>query len=552
MNANKRGKISRFSFVLIAILLQGLFSNAYGNLGMKPQIKELKVSRGGLSEFNFTITNHGNEPYMLLMLTEDMDMDADGQSFKADPEYKRGCASWISFSEESFTLDPGQSKEIVTRVRVPKDATGSYFSIVRCMLADEKTIELGKSQKSVSALGLSIGVGAYVFVTVSSSLNNISIQPDSISIYPGERGAKGPLARNSQDQSFWKIQVSVRNNGNIYTQAFGEVSIYTKGGRIVEKTSLTAGRGYIFPERTRIFTATGSKALDDGAYLAKVNFASKDGKTGRGLFPFSIVNGVAHLGTESEEILSLAKASSPGFSVSERYINIDVMPNAHRTKGISIFNNKKDTLVVYPKVIEWITDKKGVITFYDIGDTNCERSCAKWLTITPDSVVIPPNVKKDIRITLNAPPQMDGEYYAGIRFNTKDIKEDLPIEFLLPSSLLLATSDKRTIRNIGAIIEINKKKLDRNGCIFEVKFENKGNTHCFADGEIEIYGPDDAKIGEPIKFGSRDEFIFPGVIRTYEVALQETLSKGFYRAYVKISYAEKTKSLVENFSFQID
>ncbi len=552
MNAYPNRKFHLISFILFIILLQGALSTAHSTLGMKPQIKELNISRGGSNEFNFTITNHGNEPYLLLMLVENMDMDADGQAFAADPEYKRGCASWITFNEESFSLEPGQSKDVKTRVRVPKDAAGSYFSIVRCMLADEKTVELGKSQKSISALGLSIGVGAYVFVTIPSSSNKISLKPDSISIYPGISSAKGPLAKNAENASPWKIQVSLRNEGNVYTQAYGEISIYTKGGRIVEKSSLTAGRGYIFPERTRIFMATGTKSLEDGAYLARVNFASKDGKTGRGIFPFSIVNGKEHLGTESEEILSLARASSPGFFLSERYIDLDVMPNAHRTKGVSIFNNKKDTLVVYPKVIEWLTDKKGVITFYDIGEADCERSCAKWLTLTPDSLIIPPNTKKDIRITLNAPPQMDGEYYAGIRFETADLRKDLPVEFLLPSTMLLTSSDKRTKKEIGSIIEINKKKLERSGCLFEVKFENKGNTHCFADGEIEIYGPNDAKIGEPIKFGSRDDFIFPGVIRTYEVALQETLEKGFYRAYVKISYAEKTKSLVENFSFQIN
>lgn len=551
MIAKKKGKIHRIAFILLIILLQGFFSNAYSSLGMKPQIKELKISRGGLSDFHFTITNHGTESISIIMLAEDMDTDADGQTFKADPDYKRGCASWITFGEESFALEPGQSKDVMTRVRVPKEASGSYFAIVRCMLADEKTLEFGKNQKSISALGLSIGVGAYVFITIPSSLNSISIRPDSISISPGSSSAKGPLAGNTQDHSPWKIQVSVRNDGNIYTQALGEISIYTKGGRMVEKTSLTAGRGYIFPERTRIFTATGSKSLADGAYLARVNFASKDGKTGRGVFPFTVANGAAYIGTESEEILSLAKASSPGFTLSERYIDIDVMPNAHRTKGVSIFNLKKDTLVVFPRIIEWLTDKKGTITFFDIGDTNIERSCAKWLTLSPDSVIIPPNVKKDIKITLNAPPQMDGEYFAGLRFETKDLRKDLPIEFLLPSTLLLSSSDKKTTKSLGAIIEINKKKLERSGCLFEIKFENNGNTHCFADGELEVYGPDNAKIGDPIPFGSRDEFIFPGVVRTYDVALQETLEKGFYRAYVKITYAEKTKSLVENFSFQI-
>ena len=534
---------------IFGFLFLVMSTSVYGSLGMKPQIKELKASRGGWSEFNFTVTNHGNEAMSLVMLAEDMDVTPEGQAFKANPDFKRGCANWITFALDTFALEGGQSQEIHIRIKVPKDATGSYFAIVRCMESEAKNIDLPKTETSSGALGMNVGVGALVFITAQGSQNTATLKPDTVYLNPGKTGAMGPVVGG--ENNGWELDVSLFNAGNIYTQAWGEVSIYTQAGRLVEKADLTAGHGYIFPERPRLFTAQGSRPLADGGYLVRTNFYSKEGKSGRGTYPFTIVNGVAHLGIESEDLYALVKASSPGFSLSERFLDFDVMPGSNRTKGLSIYNDRKDTLVMIPQRFNWVTDSKGTITLISARDTTYEHSCATWIELNPDTIEILPGMRKDVRVSISAPQELDGEYYAGIRFDTKDLKENLPTEFQMPSALLVAASAKRTLKYSAIIKSVEKKKTDQDGCVFEVKFENNGNVHCYANGDIEIYGAKNEKIGEPAKFGSKDEFVFPGVIRTYTVPFQETFDAGPYTAYVRIGYQEKTKSLLETVSFQI-
>lgn len=542
--------VKMLSLGLAAMFFFWVSDPAYGTLGMKPQIKEVKLSRGGWTEFQFTVTNHGNEASSLVMTANNMDVTPDGQPFNATPDFTRGCAEWITFNPAEFTLEAGQSQKVLTRMKSSKEATGSFFAIVRCLLAEEKSIPLETGDRSSTTLGISVGVGSLVFVSVSSSQNVATLKPDSVKLDPGMSTGTGPVSRESAKG--WALDVSILNEGNVYTQAWGEASIYTQSGRLIEKADLVAGRGYVFPDRSRIFTAKGGRALTDGAYLVRVNVFSREGKSGRGSFPITIANGAAYMGTDSEELYALLKASSPGFSLSQRFLDFDVMPNSRRTKGVTVYNNRPDTLLLRPRIFNWLVDAEGKIALGNIADTVSSRSCAAWVRIAPDSIIVPPGRTANAKITMTAPLQVEGENYAAIRFDTEGLRQDLPTEFQMPSVLLVSASNRQTAKPSAVIRSVVQKKIDGDGISFQVKLENNGNMHCFADGEIEIYNANDEKIGEPVKFGSREEFIFPGVTRTYSVPVQKILEPAFYRAYVKITYHEKTRSLLQTVPFQVD
>jgi len=543
---------------LICLLIYTLFSflmvsDAIGNLSITPQIKEVEINRGGWTDFSIRITNNSQTSIPLVLFAMDMDISETGSAFVVADGYDRGCSEWIKFSTDEFFLEPRESQTVNVRVRAPKDAEGSYYASLICREAEPKDFIYSDKDKSSMGLSFTVQTVSLFLLTINSSRNMAIIKPDTVMLTSGQENYFGPVAETVRgNKGGWKVEVKVLNTGNIYTKASGQVSIYTESGDLVGRALLMAGKGYVFPNRLRTFTSEGQRSLSDGTYLVSVNLRSREGRSGRGTVAFTIFNGEVFAGTSSEELHSLLDASKSNFTLSERFIEIEITPSSHRTRGVIITNKSQERLVLIPHVLNWVVDETGNPSIVKAEESSYSRSCASWVEIQPDTLYVPPGRKKSTRIKIKSPETLNGEYYSAVRFDKIGSKENIPLEFQMPRTLLVAVSAKGTLKPSAELVSFIHKRSHRRGAIFEIKLENTGNVHCYLKGSIEILNSQGEKVGESIDFGSASEFIFPGTTLSRLVTWEGYLDPGKYTAGLMLTYNEKAKGFRRAVHFSVE
>lgn len=553
----------RFSFSgMVIILTLMLFlvpfvPAAYADLGITPQLKMLDINRGGWTDFQLQITNHAEQGVEIEMTAQDMDVDESYTPYhNEEGTYDRGCADWINLTPEEFSLGPLETKSVLVKIRAPKESNGSYFSILSARLKELQTIELpgaDKGESPPSMLKFKVSVGSVLFLTVRGSNNKAVLQPDTVILEPGGGGSDlDQLVLGDVSADRWVVKVPVHNTGNIYTLASGGISIWDENNQLISRAALEAGKGFVIPEKERTFIATGEKPLSNGSYLIRVNLHSKDSRSMTASFTFTVMNGVAYTGTQSEEIGALLASSSPGFNLGTRILSFEASPGATTTKGIVISSYSKDSLRITNRVIDWRVDEvKGRVKLVKDDPSNLDRSSVSWVSISPDTIVIPPGRKKSVKVKFQPPDDIEGEYYSAILFQPVGFKEDLPVEFEVNRTVFTAVYSRKSSKSSATIASFAEVKADKDGCSFEVALENTGNVHCYANGQIEIMDDENAPVCDPIKFGGEGEFIFPGTKRVYTIPYNELLRPGRYLAAVSVSYTDDVPSLNKSKIFHV-
>jgi hypothetical protein len=535
---------------VFAVFFLTMVPPVHGQVGMAPQLKEVKIFRGGRQVFHLLVKNHGSETISLHMLADDMDLSEAGAPTVAGEGYERGCANWVTFTPKEFTVDPKSSQDVRVMVKAPKEAIGSYSAILRCQAIMQKMLQVPAVEKGSTGLEFTVGVGSLLLATVTSSQNTVILNPDTVTLDPGRVIIDNPLAKTEESgKKAWLVEVPVANDGNVYTIVQGDASIWTPSGRLVGRAPLFAGRGFVFPNGRRIFKATGEIPLSDGAYLVRANIRSREGRSRSGSFPFTVVNGVAHAGSDSEELDQILRASLPGFSLQNQYVDFDVQPGSRRTKGVMLTSDAQDTLKLTARLLDWNVDETGNIELLSQGKSPHERSCTPWISVDPNPLLIPPGQKKVAKLVLEGPKQIDGEYYAAVLFDPEGTKSGLPSEFQIPRALFVAASDKRSVKPSAEIsFAVNPA---RKGCSYEIVLNNTGNVHCFATGRVNLLDDKGDRVTDPIEFGSGEEFVLPGGMRMLTVPWQAELQPGRYRAEVTVDFYKDTPGLREGVSFEV-
>jgi len=526
---------------------------AFGSIGLVPKVKEITLTRGGWCEYDAKVFNQSNEVLSFVMIAEALYDDQNVDSSNREEVVNRSCAEWISFNPKTFTLPPSGSCLVKISVKAPKDISGSYYSVVKCMLDHPKEINLDTGKNSGTMLNLNIGIGSLLFITARSSNNTVIINPDTVKIFPGNDADAFQLSLNSSksDGSKWRIEVPVKNNGNIYTQVLGEVSIYSENAKLFDKKPLSSGGMFLLPGRVQYLTASGDKCIPDGHYFIKLNISSKDGKRGSATYPFSVLDGNIFHGPASKELMALIQSTKPSFKIKNGLNKVDIIAGCNRTIAISLNNESKDTLLLRPRIMDISCDRDGHISTVGNNIDSCLSSCASWIDVEADSVNLFPNRTSTVKIKLNAPDTLNGEYFALLTFDDYNgTTEILPFEFQLPRSALIIAADKRTIKRSASIESMTITNISEKHKI-DITIKNLGNAVCYVSGKIEIMNKSGITIGEPIEFGSINEILFPGVSRTFSVLIDELFTRGDYQAGVSVSYDNDSERLRSSLKFEI-
>ncbi len=524
---------------------------------LMPPVQEVTVQRGYTSEFTITVVNNGDEDSPSKFSVHDLDISIEGAPFISDSGWARGCGAWIALDPEECIIKPHESLTLKGTISVPKTAEGGYYAAVKgSFVTTNIPLEAEKVNIKGSAISLLSEALVVVLFTVPSSRNRPILRPDTLLVYPSGEESED-VGFQPKSKKGWKVVLPVRNEGNIHTRASGQVSIWSESGARLGSAPLKAGKGYVLPDRVRNFTAEGDNALSDGYYMIRLTLQTSERASWTNSLPFAVYEGEVYPGAITDELAELIRSASPGFSLKETFIQKKITPGGSTYVPVQMVNTVDDTLVLYPRKLEWTLTPIGQ-PMLGKDDSIQPRSCTPWIEFVEKEVVLLPGRRGFFKLKVNSPENISGEYYSAIVFDLDPQQKDLPAEFMAARTQLIAL---QTPKDLDYQIEVDSIEVKKESAPeltlfrFLFKVRNTGNTHCFAAGSMSMerqVAPGVYKaVGTAKDFGDRQTYLLPGGERTFEIDIPD-LEPGTYRVILAANYWTETQPVMRYQKFVIE
>ncbi len=172
-------------------------------------------------------------------------------------------------------------------------------------------------------------------------------------------------------------------------------------------------------------------------------------------------------------------------------IEAEVPAGGSYSRTIMIQNPLSKPMEMSLQLMDWkYKAPSGQKTLLQAGITS--RSCAKWVTLTPDKLTIPPGQSANVRFSLTAPKDVEGGYVATILYriapppvdkNSANTTVNIGLQLTAPILVEIAKTQKVE----GVVTEFHpvNPKAGRPLDVM-VRFKNTGNVRIAAQGRLAI------------------------------------------------------------------
>ncbi|HAV93125.1 TPA: hypothetical protein DCW38_08105, partial [candidate division WOR-3 bacterium] len=186
-------------------------------------------------------------------------------------------------------------------------------------------------------------------------------------------------------------------------------------------------------------------------------------------------------------ICALASFAQVGFTISPPKYEFTARPEESKTFTVGVQNTTDSILHMKIYASDWSLEKDGKVLYFP--SKTLKNSCSDWIYINPQEFNIQPKSSEEIRLTLNVPKEVYGDYWSMLFF------ESTPFNISGNQMLMLAGRVGCTI--YSSIAGTTVKNGDLVGLDFEKKdyrmnaiFENTGNVHLRVKGFMQIFKDD--------------------------------------------------------------
>ena len=228
-----------------------------GDFVVGPGRAEVSLKPGETMAREITVTNRISEQRTFKLQIEDVSGTEDGSSALQVIEGERGPYSirdYVSFPEETFTLNLGERARIPVTITVPPDAEpGGYYGSVLV-----STVQLGQDGTEVAQRNPIIArVGSHVFLTVEGDINR-SGETTGLSTLPSRWWYEsGPV----------NLAIAYENTGTIHVNPYGELIIANIFGEEVGRVELEPW--FVLPQSIRTREVAWDREFLFGRYTAR-------------------------------------------------------------------------------------------------------------------------------------------------------------------------------------------------------------------------------------------------------------------------------------------
>jgi hypothetical protein len=211
-------------------------------------------------------------------------------------------------------------------------------------------------------------------------------------------------------------------------------------------------------------------------------------------------------------------------------IEQQVTPGTVQTVPITVRNSGSTPMHIQTSLVDFAVSPGGDYIFSKPGTGR--YSLAGWALINPREFDIPPNSFQLVRMTINVPNGISGEYSGIAFFQTRPLRHSgggITFSERVASKIYLYSGN--TVRIDGAIDGIAVKETGI-GERFLVGFKNSGNAHLYLNGNIQIRKGSDMVQRIPLQ---QQVLVERGGRRVIE-AYSEKLPPGDYTALALIDF----------------
>ena len=257
-----RGHTSRVNteFIITPELAEAMNQMYYGDneysgptiIGADPQLVEVKEPVGGFRSSSVTVNNQHEEPIQVQSYIKDLQFQPDGEmQIMESGTIERSCADWVSIQPAKFYLQPGASKKIILRVRIPDGADGGHYGKLVFETSPFTADKLSDSEPETS-------LGSTLMVVI----------PGTSKIKGAITNFEPSLIGNGKIPEF---AIGFNNTGNVHMRPTGMITIKDYMGDVVHEQSLGKNVPFVLPGNTRqIKEVYNGEELPAGKYSAMI------------------------------------------------------------------------------------------------------------------------------------------------------------------------------------------------------------------------------------------------------------------------------------------
>ena len=213
-------------------------------LEVTPPSQEILTDPGETLTFKAKVRNRSNNTLPIKVRVEDFTAFGEQGQVELTEESSFSVKSWTKITPESFSLGPGEEREIIARVSVPDDAAGGrYGSFVFGISGEERPGSAALSQE----------IASLFLIRISGPVD----ERLSLTEFFAPRFSEfGPIP----------FSLKVKNSGNVYVKTYGLINVSDMFGRKVK--DVVVYETNVFPGATRIIESTLDKKILIGKYTA--------------------------------------------------------------------------------------------------------------------------------------------------------------------------------------------------------------------------------------------------------------------------------------------
>ena len=234
-----------------------------------------------------------------------------------------------------------------------------------------------------------------------------------------------------------------------------------------------------------------------------------------------------------------------GFSVEPARVQLSVPPGKRRGQTLTVRNAKTDSAIhLTTSIRDIVHAPDGTHDYPEPGST--AWSCASWIRVVPEELEIPPKSTRDVRVSVEAPPDAQGGRYAIIFFETGPSYEEqgIGVNFrvgALVEAVIPGTAHyDATLRDVSFVSPSS----------IRVDLLNASNLLVRPKGPIKVFDAVGKKV-RTLPFNPNLLGVLPQSLRQFSTPIEDPLPAGSYRLKVEVDYGARTLIVGER-SFQIE
>lgn len=260
--------------------------------------------------------------------------------------------------------------------------------------------------------------------------------------------------------------------------------------------------------------------------------------------------------------LTLAQENKEGFLLDPFFKEITIEPGQANSQFIlTVENTTKAPAIFRISVLDFgALDESGGVAFLGASDLERKYGLASWISLEKDALVINPNEKQQVRVTIDNKESLSpGGHYAAVflKMNSDEKssgEEKKPAEVAFNPSL----ASLIFVRKLGGEIygmdfkgQESPNSLWKTPSNIKLRFQNIGNTHVAPRGVVKIIDPLGREVIRGI-INQESAIILPETFRVFPVALKKlalSFLPGRYTLSIEYRYDGKEEFLVDKSQF---